>query len=94
MSEIIKETDEPSLRRRDLASDPIRQFEKWYEEAIDAVAKLPNAMTLATATRNGRVSARMVLLKDFDHRGFVFYTNYESRKCRELEENPFATLVF
>jgi pyridoxamine 5'-phosphate oxidase len=94
MSEIIKETDEPSLRRRDLAPDPFQQFGKWYEEAIEAVAKLPNAMTLATATKDGRVSARMVLLKDFDHSGFVFYTNYLSRKCRELEENPFATLVF
>jgi pyridoxamine 5'-phosphate oxidase len=94
MSEIIKETDEPSLRRRDLAPDPFHQFGKWYEEAISAVAKLPNAMTLATATKDGLVSARMVLLKDFDHRGFVFYTNYESRKCRELEENPFATLIF
>ena len=94
MSEIIKESDEPSLRRRDLAPDPFTQFGKWYEEAINSVPKLPNAMTLATATRDGRVSARMVLLKDFDYRGFVFYTNYESRKCRELEENPFASLVF
>ncbi len=94
MSEIIKESEEPSLRRRDLAPDPFLQFGKWYEEAVNCVPKLPNAMTLATATRDGRVSARMVLLKDFDHSGFVFYTNYESRKCRELEENPFASLVF
>ncbi len=94
MSEIIKDSDEPSLRRRDLARDPFAQFGKWYEEAINCAPKLPNAMTLATATVDGRVSARMVLLKDFDHRGFVFYTNYESRKCRELEANPQAALVF
>ena len=94
MNEPISETSEPSLRRRDLDPDPVVQFGRWYEEAINSVPKLPNAMTLATATTDGRVSARMVLLKDFDHRGFVFYTNYESRKCRELESNPQATLVF
>ncbi|HEY7545544.1 MAG TPA: pyridoxamine 5'-phosphate oxidase [Blastocatellia bacterium] len=94
MSELIREAVEPSLRRRDLDPDPFIQFGKWYEDAINSVPKLPNAMTLATSTADGRASARMVLLKDFDHRGFVFYTNYESRKCRELEANPLAVLVF
>ena len=82
------------LRRSDLDPNPIKQFEKWFLEVIAAVPKLPDAMTLATADRDGRPSARMVLLKGFDERGFVFYTNYESQKSKELEENPQAALVF
>jgi pyridoxamine 5'-phosphate oxidase len=76
------------LARRDLDPDPLREFQKWYAEAgSDAVA-------LATATREGAPSARMVLIKDADERGFVFHTNYESRKGRELEANPRAALLF
>jgi pyridoxamine 5'-phosphate oxidase len=76
------------LSRRDLELDPLRQFQKWYAEAgSDAVA-------LSTATREGAPSARMVLVKEADERGFVFHTNYESRKGRELEANPRAALLF
>jgi pyridoxamine 5'-phosphate oxidase len=80
--------------RKDLARDPFRQFEKWFQEAEAAKIHEPNAMTLTTATRSGKPSARTVLLKGLDGRGFVFYSNYESRKGRELEANPQATLVF
>ncbi|HYP22692.1 MAG TPA: pyridoxamine 5'-phosphate oxidase [Actinomycetota bacterium] len=82
------------LEIEDLDPDPIVQFGKWLEEALAEGLMLPNTMTLATATPEGRPSARMVLLKGFDHDGFVFYTNYESRKARELSANPHAALVF
>jgi pyridoxamine 5'-phosphate oxidase len=81
------------LAEKDLARDPFRQFEKWLQEAEGAKLVEPNAMTLTTATRDGRPSARTVLLKHVDGRGFVFYSNYESRKGRELEANPQAALV-
>jgi len=74
--------------------DPIRQFAIWFEQAMSAQLKEPNAMALATAARDGFPSVRMVLLKGFDHLGFVFYTNYESLKGRELEQNPRAALCF
>ncbi len=74
-------------------SDPIKFFKKWFDAAVKAELNEPNAMTLATATREGKPSARMVLLKGFDARGFVFFTNYNSRKGRELDENPHAALV-
>lgn len=74
--------------------DPLRQFSVWFSEAERAGLRVPDAVALATATRGGAPSARMVLLKDFGERGFVFYSNYESRKGRELEENPRAALLF
>ena len=74
--------------------DPIQQFAAWFAEAEQAGLPLPNAMTLATANRQGRPSARVVLLKEVDARGFVFYTNYQGRKAHDLQENPFAALVF
>jgi pyridoxamine 5'-phosphate oxidase len=74
-------------------SDPIRLFKKWFQAAVAAELNEPNAMTLATATSDGKPSARMVLLKGFDEQGFVFYTNYNSRKGRELAQNPHAALV-
>ena len=74
--------------------DPILHFKNWLESAKQAGLKEPTAMTLATSTRSGKPSARMVLLKGVDARGFVFYTNYESRKGRELAENARAALVF
>lgn len=74
--------------------DPLRQFSVWFSEAERAGLRVPDAVALATATRGGAPSARMVLLKDFGERGFVFYSNYESRKGRELEENPHAALLF
>src|SRR4051812_35022691 len=82
------------LTEKDLARDPFRQFEKWFQEAEAAKIHEPNAMTLTTATRSRKPSARTVLLKGLDGRGFVFYSNYESRKGRELEANPQAALVF
>src|SRR5918992_4079999 len=85
---------ELELRRKDLDPNPFKQFAKWYEDAEAAHPKLPNSMTLATAAGDGKPSARMVLLKGFDEDGFVFFTNYESRKGREIEENPNAALVF
>jgi pyridoxamine 5'-phosphate oxidase len=84
---------EPALHA-DPHTDPIERFAAWLGEAVAAGLHEPNAMTLATAAAQGRPSARMVLLKDFDARGFCFYTNYESRKGRELAENPWAALVF
>jgi pyridoxamine 5'-phosphate oxidase len=76
-----------------LHADPLVQFEEWFDAARAAGLKEPTAMTLATTTRDGRPSARMVLLKSADRRGFGFFTNYESRKGRELAENPRAALV-
>ena len=75
-------------------TDPIALFNSWFEEAKRSEPNDPNALTLASATKDGRPSARMVLLKDASERGFVFYTNYESRKGRELIENPQAALLF
>jgi pyridoxamine 5'-phosphate oxidase len=84
----------PPLVESDVHADPIVQFGRWFAKAVEDGVPQPNAMTLATATPGGSPSARMVLLKDFDARGFVFYTNYESRKARELDANPRAALVF
>lgn len=78
----------------DLNPDPIHQFEKWFKQACDAGILEPNAMSLATATPDGYPSLRTVLLKAFDHHGFVFYSNYESRKGREIAANPRAALMF
>jgi pyridoxamine 5'-phosphate oxidase len=85
--------DEVSLLEEDLDPDPIAQFSVWLKEALETGIAFPNAMTLATATASGRPSARIVLLKGFDERGFIFFTNLESRKGRELAENPHAALV-
>jgi len=74
--------------------DPFELFREWFDAAAAAGVELTEAMTLATATPDGRPSARIVLLKGVDERGFVFFTNYESRKGRELEQNPYAALVF
>jgi pyridoxamine 5'-phosphate oxidase len=83
----------PPLRRADLDPDPLRQFAAWYSQAADAV-DTPEAVVLATATSSGGPSARMVLLKGFDQRGFVFYTNYFSRKGQEIAQNPRAAMLF
>ena len=82
------------MEERDLDPDPLRQFERWFEDARGADLHAPEAMTLATATPEGRPSARMVLLKSADEHGFAFHTNYESRKGVELAANPRAALLF
>ena len=81
------------LREEDAARDPLRQFEAWFAEAGGS-ERAPEAMAVATTTPAGRPSVRMVLMKQFDQRGFVFYTNYESRKAEELLANPHAALLF
>jgi pyridoxamine 5'-phosphate oxidase len=83
-----------SLTERDVDPDPILQFEKWFEEALHAGLIEPNAMTLATSTRDGHPSARVVLLKGADANGFVFFTDYRSRKGAELDANPHVSLCF
>jgi pyridoxamine 5'-phosphate oxidase len=85
----LEDLDEKSIDR-----DPIKQFQVWFGEAVAAKLPMPEAMTLATATPDGKPSARMVLLKQVDHDGFVFYTNYNSAKAEQLDSNPYAALVF
>lgn len=82
------------LRRSDLHSDPIKQFGNWFTAAVEAGIRDVNAMSLATADRRARPSVRIVLLKSFDQDGFVFFTNYESTKGKQLEVNPYAALEF
>jgi len=94
IADIRQEYMRAGLSEKDAAADPFRQFDLWFKDALQAGLALPNAMTLATATAAGRPSARAVLLKGVDAGGFVFYTNYASRKARELAENPYAALVF
>lgn len=83
-----------SLTEADVDADPIRQFERWFADAVSARVPEPNAMALSTATRDGVPSGRIVLLKGVDANGFVFYTDYRSRKGVELSENPLAALTF
>jgi len=92
----VGESDGPraSFSKSDLDPDPIAQFRMWLDDARDAGIRLPEAMAMATADAGGRPSVRHVLLRGLDERGFVFYTNYESRKGRELEGNPRAGLAF
>ena len=82
------------LSRQDLESDPFEQFSKWMQQAIDLQLADPTAMTIATVAENGQPSQRIVLLKHFDAQGFVFYTNYRSRKASELDANPRISLHF
>lgn len=83
-----------SLSENDVAANPFLQFKKWFSDAVEAQLYEPNVMTFATADSDGKPSARIVLLKGFDENGFVFYTNYESRKANDLVENPQAAAVF
>jgi pyridoxamine 5'-phosphate oxidase len=89
-----KDFHNETLDQETIHPDPIKQLQTWLNDAVGENLILPEAMTLATSTKEGRPSARMVLLKEIDDRGLVFYTNYHSDKARELEENPFAALVF
>ncbi len=82
------------LVENQINSDPIKQFDDWFQTALKADLREPNAMTLATASLDGKPSARIVLLKHYDERGFVFFTNYQSAKGQQLELNPSAALVF
>jgi len=89
-----KEYEQGALDESTVDSNPIRQFAIWYDAAVAAGVPEPEAMTLSTATTGGRPSARIVLLRGFDDHGFCFYTNYDSRKGRELTDNPHAALTF
>ncbi len=93
ISRLRRPHDDVGLDVADLDPNPIAQFSAWMSDALGSEKGLPNAMTLATSTSEGVVSARVVLLKGFDDDGFVFFTNYLSRKAREIEENPRAALV-
>ncbi|PID44872.1 MAG: pyridoxamine 5'-phosphate oxidase [Proteobacteria bacterium] len=94
IGEIRREYMSKGLSREDLASNPVDQFELWFGQACNAEIIDPNAMTLATADANGRPSARTVLLKLFDYRGFVFFTNYGSKKARDIKQNNQVALLF
>jgi pyridoxamine 5'-phosphate oxidase len=93
-ADLRKEYMQRGLDEGDVDADPFRQFAAWFDEARAASPIEPNAMALATVGADGRPSLRMVLLKGADVRGFVFYTNYESRKGRELADTPWAALTF
>lgn len=82
------------LKKPTVDKNPVKQFAKWYEVVLKSGLKEPTAMTLVTASKGGVPSARTVLLKGYDEKGFLFFTNYGSRKGRELSENPFAELLF
>lgn len=94
LADMRKDYGLAGLVEKDLAKNPFRQFETWFAEAEAAKIPEPNAMSLATVGRDGRPSVRTVLLKGADGRGFVFYTNYESRKGRDLADNARASLLF
>jgi len=94
VADLRKDYTLEGLSETEINPNPFIQFKKWFEQALAAQLPEPNAMTLATATSDGQPSARMVLLKDFDERGFVLFTNYNSHKGQELAANPQAALVF
>jgi pyridoxamine 5'-phosphate oxidase len=94
MSQNDKQESSPPLDEATVDPDPIKQFRLWFDAAVASGSRLPESMTLATSTPEGKPSARVVLLKSVDTQGFVFYTNYRSAKTRELDENPHAALVF
>lgn len=94
VADLRKDYTLEGLRETDAHPNPFQQFQKWFDQVLAARLTEPNAMTLATATPDGKPRARMVLLKNFDERGFVFYTNYESDKGHELASNSYAALVF
>lgn len=94
LSGLRKNYERGALDEVDMAHEPVDQFRSWLDHALAAGIPEPNAMTLSTVGGDGRPSSRIVLIKDFDHRGIVWYTNYESRKGRELETHPWAALQF
>jgi pyridoxamine 5'-phosphate oxidase len=94
LADLRKSYERAELNEEASHADPLRQFDQWLKEAITAEVPEPNAMTLATVAANGRPSTRIVLVKGYDERGIVWYTNYDSRKGEELAANPFAALQF
>ncbi len=94
IADLRMEYKQHSLSENEVDADPVRQFQNWWEEVLRTVITEPNAMTLATASADGVPSARIVLLKAFSSKGFVFFTNYDSFKGKQLSENPRAALVF
>jgi pyridoxamine 5'-phosphate oxidase len=94
IADIRKEYKLRSLLEKDVDPDPVKQFQHWWNEALMSKIEEPNAMTLATSSNKGKPSARIVLLKGLSNDGFAFFTNYESRKGKELSQNPYASLLF
>ena len=94
IADLRKSYEKAELSEDACASDPLKQFERWLNEAIHSEVPEPNAMTVATVASNMRPSTRVVLIKGYDERGIVWYTNYDSRKGQELAGNPFAALQF
>ncbi len=94
IADLRKDYTLEELNETQVDSNPFVQFQRWFDQAVAAQLPEPNAMTVATATKAGIPSARIVLLKGFDDRGFVFYTNYHSHKAQELMDNPHAAIVF
>jgi pyridoxamine 5'-phosphate oxidase len=94
VADLRKDYGQASLNEDDVLEDPMLQFTRWFEQALKAQVNEPNAMNVATVGRDGRPSSRIVLVKQFDERGFTWYTNYDSRKGEELRANPYAALLF
>ena len=94
IADIRKDYSKKMLQETDVHADAIEQFKIWWTEAVDSAIDEVNAMTLATASAQGKPSARVVLLKGFNESGFIFFTNYHSQKASEIEENPRVSLVF
>jgi pyridoxamine 5'-phosphate oxidase len=94
VADLRKDYGQASLDEREVADDPIQQFTRWFEEALKAEVNEPNAMGVSTVDEHGRPSSRIVLVKQFDERGFTWYTNYDSQKGKQLSSNPFAALLF
>jgi pyridoxamine 5'-phosphate oxidase len=94
IADIRTDYSQAALSESDVDADPIVQFSKWFDEALRAQVPEPNAMGVSTVGSDGRPSSRILLIKDFDHRGFTWFTNYDSRKGEELKKNPHASLLF
>ena len=94
IAEIRKDYTKTTLDQTDVNKNPVAQFEKWFDEALKSQALEPNAMTLSTITETGKPSARIVLLKGIENNSFLFYTNYQSQKGKELDANPACALTF
>ena len=94
IADLRRDYSHATLSEHEVNTDPILQFDAWFKQTLAAEVPEPNAMSLATVGSNGRPSSRIVLLKDFDQRGFTWYTNYESKKGHDLATHPFAALTF